>query len=84
MGGQWEYDKWAEGKRLVIDNWDAWIWDLEGKTAIDDRVQSLTTRVDGWDGIEEHVIGDEEVKDLRGPMSVLHGPSVRMLNSQRT
>lgn len=49
------------------------ILEIEIYWATDDRVQSRTTGVDGWDGVEEQVIGDEEVKDLRGSVLVLHG-----------
>lgn len=48
------------------------ILEIEMYWVIDDRVQSRITGVDGWDGVEEQVIGDEEVKDLRGSVLVLH------------
>lgn len=49
------------------------ILEIEIYWVIDDRVQSRITGVDGWDGVKERVIGDEEVKDLRGSVLVLHG-----------
>lgn len=69
--------------RIVTDNWDAWNWDLEVKTVIDDKVQVFINGVDGCDEIEEQVVGEEEVRYLRGQVLVLHWSAVRIVNLHR-